>query len=106
MQVLEVEPDMMASIKEPVETNVSSLFDVKVLDGAADVHILQPFDVKTFEHYANNVLIPYIIQQLQNTRRVEIVWDMYVMDSIKHYSRKKRCKIIQRNVTSNTHIPR
>ncbi|KAG0713410.1 hypothetical protein GWK47_016295 [Chionoecetes opilio] len=93
MNVLELGPELMTSLEEPVEADLPSTFDVKVLNGAAVVHLLQPFGVKTFEDYANDIFIPYIIQQLSNTRRVDIIWDRYAKDSIKSSARQNRGKV-------------
>lgn len=53
----------MTSLEEPIKTDVPPS-DVKVLDGAAMVHLIQPFGMKTFEDHANDFFLPYITQQL------------------------------------------
>ena len=58
-------------------------FDVKILDGAVIVHLLSPANATTFDDYANNVFIPYVKRQLDTSRRVDVVWDVYVANSIK-----------------------
>ena len=81
----------LLSILAEEEINPPNCFDVKVLDGAAVVHLLSTTDV-TFDEYADRVFIPPIIKQLQNSRRVDVVWDTYIPSSIKESARKKQGK--------------
>ncbi len=53
-----------------------SLFDAKILDGSAVVHFLPIASAKTFNDYADNVVLPYLIEQLQSTSRFDCVWDL------------------------------
>ena len=50
-------------------------FDVKVLDGAAIVHLLPTTNITTFDEYASVVVISYIKKQLDKSTRVDVVWD-------------------------------
>ena len=93
------------SILAEEETNPPNCFDVKVLDGAAVVHLLSTTDVVTFDEYADRVFIPHIIKQLQNSRRVDAVWDTYVPSSIKESAREKRGKGVRRKVAGKNKIP-
>ena len=68
--------------------NVDAIF----LDGAAVVHMLHPETTKTFQDYADMVFRSYILSQLQNANRVDIVWDVYMEDSLKAATREKRGK--------------
>ena len=66
-------------------------FDVKVFDGA--VHLLSPTAaVRTFEDYANDIFIPYIVKQLCSSTRVDLVWDRYVKGSLKTLPERKEGK--------------
>ena len=55
--------------------------DVKIVDGAALVHTLDPkkstLPVKTFQDYAQRVFLPYLECMLQDTVCVDVVWDSY-----------------------------
>ena len=81
-------------------------FDVKILDGAVIVHLLSPANATTFDDYANNVFIPYVKRQLDTSRRVDVVWDVYVASSIKESTREKRGKGIRRKVAGKNKIPK
>ena len=95
----------LLSILAEEETNPPNCFDVKVLDGAAVVHLLSTTDVVTFDEYADRVFIPHIIKQLQNSRRVDVVWDTYFPSSIKESAREKRRKGVRRKVAGKNKIP-
>lgn len=64
--------------------------DMKVIDGAASVHMLNPGTSKTFSDYATNIFIPYIEGQLRTVQRLDIVWDTYKPDSLKNSTRESR----------------
>ncbi len=72
-------------------TEVPTVYTI-VLDGAAVVHFLEPRTVTSFSEYALSVFIPYIDRQLQNTQRVDVVWDRYTENSLKESTRSKRGK--------------
>ena len=59
--------------------------------------------VITFDDYAENVFIPHIC--IQSSRRVDVVWDTYVRDSLKESTREKRGKGIRRKVAGGTKLP-
>ena len=56
--------------------------DVKILDGA--------FVVQTLSHRTLNTFLRYIFRQLQSVRQLDIVWDVYLTDSLKAGTRSKR----------------
>ena len=76
----------------------------KICDGAVIVHCLPVTGVITFDDYAENVFIPYI--RSQSSRRVDIVWDAYVPDSLKESTREKRVKGVRRKVFGGTKLQR
>ncbi|XP_071962143.1 uncharacterized protein [Antedon mediterranea] len=81
-------------------------FDVKVFDGAAIVHALSSNHAFTFDDYGDNkVFLPCTRQQLQNSNRIDIVWDTYRTDSLKQSTREKRGKGVRRKVGGQTKIP-
>ena len=56
----------------------SPTVDAKVIDSAATVQMLTPKVAKTFQDYADNVFIPYILHQLVTISRIGIVWDLFL----------------------------
>ena len=79
--------------------------DAIILDGAAVVHMLHPGTARTFQDYADTVFGSYILSQLQSANRVDIVWDVYMEDSLKATTREKRGKGVRRRVASTTVLP-
>ena len=49
--------------------------DVAILDGAVLVQMTSPGAARTFQEYADNVFLPYIMKQLQPVTREDIIWD-------------------------------
>ncbi len=76
---------------QPVDTPLS---DIKIIDGAALVHTLNPkrssVMVKTFQDYSEHIFLPHIARQLQCVKRLDVVWDVYTAGSIKSYARECR----------------
>ena len=98
--------DLLSILLEEVEIEEPPIwFDVKVLDGAAIVHLLSTTNITTFEEYANVVFITHIKQNLYTCKGVDGVWDTYLTSSIKESTRKKRGKGIRRKVESSNKIP-
>ena len=48
-------------------------FDVKILDGAAIVHLPITDGVSIFDNYAMDVFIPYIKKQLETSEQIDVV---------------------------------
>ena len=86
----------------PTETPVASSV---IVDGAAIVQMLKPAASKNFAEYASDIFIPYIISQLHNASRLDLVWDRYIEDSLKGTARAKRGKGIRRRVLAGGAIP-
>ena len=82
--------------------------NVKIVDGAAVVHLLDPekpsVTFKTFQDYAHGLFLPYIERMLRHVVRVDIVWDVYQDDSLK-YTRQNRGTGRRTRVANNTSIP-
>ena len=75
-----------------------------LLDGAAIVNMLKPGTSKTFQKYSETVFLPYVTNQLRNSRG----WMWYGTDlpgSLKDSTRSKRGKGIRRRVRPDTRIP-
>ena len=84
--------------------------DVKLVDGAALVHILDSkkstATVNTFKDYANFVFLPHLKHMLEDVVRLDVVWDVYKQDSLKAQTRQTRgSEGHQLLVANNTKIP-
>ena len=64
--------------------------DATILDRAVIVQMLQPKAIGTFEEYFDSVFAPYILRQLKDVQRLDIVWDIYKNDSLKKATREKQ----------------
>ena len=84
-------------------------YDCQVLDGAAVIHFLPIAGAVTFNDYAENIFIPYLSMQLQNSKRIDVVWDTYLPDSLKESTDstpEKRGKGLRRKVSDQAKLPR
>ena len=52
------------------------------------------------------MFVPYVMSQLQHASRVDVVFDVYLPDSLKAATRKKRGNGIRRRVEASSSIPR
>ena len=95
--------ELLKCIAQPRQSEPPTQFDCKIFDGAVIVHCLPVTGVITFDDYAENVFIPHIC--IQSSRRVDVVWDTYVRDSLKESTREKRGKGIRRKVAGGTKLP-
>ena len=66
--------------------------DAVILDGAAIVNVVQPRGCKTFQHHAENCFIPCQQMEVRNAKRLDIVWDIYLPNSLKSATGEKRGK--------------
>lgn len=64
--------------------------DAIILDGAVIIQMLQPKAVSTFGEYFDRIFVPYILRQLEDVNRIDIVWDIYKDDSLKRSARERR----------------
>ena len=87
-----------AQSEAPKVTNV-------VIDGAAIVQMLKPGAATTFEEYAHQVFLPYISGQLQHVSRLDLVWDSYVVGTLKATARATRGKGVHQRVVDSAPIP-
>ena len=77
-----------------------------VLDGAAIVNMLPPGKCKTFKEYAEAVFRQYVISyRTQNVKRIDLVWDRYLENSLKQGTREARGTGTRRRVCDNAAIP-
>ena len=64
--------------------------DCVILDGAAVVNMLKPNGSSTFREYANKEFTQFIQNQIVSADRLDIVWDVYIENSLKLAARTKR----------------
>ena len=62
---------------------------VLIPDGAVCVQMLKPQFCKTSQEYSEKVFLPYIAKSLENVQRVDLVWDEYIPNSLKHVRGRK-----------------
>ena len=93
--------DLLKSV-EKLCTNsegTAPVVEVLLIDGAALVNMLKPNGVcKTFSDYVDHVYLPYVRNQLQMVSRIDIVFDKYLPDSLKHNTRSNRGNGVRRRV--------
>ena len=96
--------DLLACVKPTEQPHPPPVYDCKNFDGAATVHTVPSTTVSTLNSYAEHIFIPFIVNHLQASKRVDIVWDTYKKSSIKDSTREKRGKGQKRKVTGETKI--
>ena len=62
--------------------------DSKIFDGSALVNILRPVNCRTFDDYAQKLVMTYIKNQLHPVKRVNMVWDQYFPVTLKEKKRE------------------
>ena len=97
--------DILEKLCEVPATLEPPAIDAMIVDGAAIVNMLKPGSAKTFEDYAEQVFVPYVMSQLRNIERLDIVWDQYFTNSLKLTARQKRGKGVRRRVTPDNKLP-
>ena len=82
------------------------MVDATILDGAAIVQILSRVAENTFQEYVNRDFAPYISTQLEKVHRLDLVWDVYLLDSLKGTTRQNRGKGVRKRVAPSTVMPK
>jgi hypothetical protein len=100
-----VKSELLKCLQLPTQPEPPLSCDCKVLDGAVIVHCLPTTGVVTFDEYAEKVFVPYLRMQLHSAKRLDIVWDTYLPDSLKQCTRNKRGKGVRRKVSGQTKLP-
>jgi hypothetical protein len=70
------------------------------------VNFKPPHQPITFEAYANDVILPYIKSQANNCSRVDIIFDVYLENSLKSQTKKERGTGIRRKVVGSGMTPK
>ncbi|CAG2187553.1 unnamed protein product [Mytilus edulis] len=98
--------DLLVQLERITESvNEAPRVDALVIDGAALINMLKPRGSKTFESYCKDIVVPYIRGQLLSVRRIDMVWDEYIQDSLKASERSRRGKGIRRRVLPDSKVP-
>ena len=61
---------------------------------------------QTFAEYSRQSFLPYIQSQLSHAKRLDVVWDEYIANSLKATIRSKRGQGARRRVQPSSQIPR
>ena len=80
--------------------------DAKIIDGPTIVHMLKTDIATSFQSYAEEVFAPHILTYLQNTGRVDIIWDVYIAESLKASTRLRRDTGVRRRVDPIAKLPK
>ena len=84
--------------------NGISQVDAKILDGAVVVNMLPTIAVSLFQEYIDDTVIPYVKGQLQSVEMIDLVWDVYLDNSLKE-SKDMRGTGIRRIVVPSAKLP-
>ncbi len=85
-----------------MQSTCAPAVDAKLLDGAAIVQMLSWHGTNFSRIFGSS--ISFLC--LTTARRLDIVWDVYIPDSLKGFTRQKRGKGIRRRVAPSTQIPK
>ena len=97
--------DLLNILANDAQNDPPDSIDVRLLDGAAVVQLLPTNNIATFNEYADQVFVPHIIKQLENLKRVDVVWNEYISSSIKESTRETQGKGIRRKVAGKHKLP-
>lgn len=76
-----------------------------VIDGAAVIIKLKPRAARTFSDYAEQVFLPSLMKKLQHIKRLDIVWDQHLTNSLKTTAGENLMKGVRGRVTSHNKPP-
>ena len=80
-------------------------FELTIIDGAAIINALTPDANKTFKEYAAQKFIPRIAKLLSNVLRIDVVFDVYLENSLKNSARLHRGEGSRKRVKDNYKVP-
>ena len=85
--------------------NIGPECEALAIDGAFLIHNLTPTSGKTFYQYAIQDVVPRIEQYGSKYQRTDVIFDVYVSQSLKAETRSKRGHRNRRRVTGNGKVP-
>ena len=97
--------DLLEVLVHDIHNEPPDTIHTQLLDGAAVVHLLPTVNVAAFDEYADKIFLSHLSKQLESCTQVDIVWDIYIPNSIKESTREKRGKGIQRKVEGKNKLP-
>lgn len=101
--------DLLDPLEKMCEAEDVQAVDCRIIDGAALVQSLEPKNaygkMTTFQDYIDNLFRPYILKRLLTTKRLDIVWDVYIDNSLKAQTRKNRGSGDTIKVAPSTTLP-
>ena len=80
--------------------------DAIIMDGAVLVQMLKPIMVQTFKEYSDRVFKPRVLKHLESVGRIDVVWDVYLEDSLKSSARERRRSGARIRVEAKAKIPK
>ena len=75
--------DLLKCLSQATSPVSTPSVDAVTLDGAVIVQMLEPKTSRTFGEYFSIVFAPHVLKQLENAKCVDLVWDVYLDDSLK-----------------------
>ena len=97
--------DLLEVLVHDIHSEPPDTIHTRLLDKAAVVHLLPTVIVATFDEYTDKIFLPHISKQLECCTQVDIVWDIYIPNSIKESTREKRGKGIRRKAEGKNKLP-
>ena len=70
------------------------------------MHLHPTTAMNNFDEYADKIFIPYLEKQLQESRRLDIVWDTFIANSLNESTRLKKGQGRRRKVSGQTKLPK
>lgn len=87
-------------------TSETPKVDAIIMDGAVLVQMLKPVMVQTFQEYSDRVFMPHVLRHLASVKRIDVVWDVYLEDSLKSSARERRGSGTRIRVEPKAKIPK
>ena len=86
--------------------NFSEYFDAMICDSGHLIHSISPTgNVTTFEDYAETIFLATVRRFLRQCSQCDIVWDQYLVSSIKAGTRIERRTGTRHHVSASSNIP-
>jgi len=80
--------------------------DCYILDGAVIAQMVRPGCSRNFEEYGTKIILPYVRSMVTKVLRLDIVFDTYVLNSLKSSTQSKRGTGTRTRVTGSTKVPK
>lgn len=89
-EVLHVQPEVLTSLETANETEPPRKFDIKVLAATAVLHFLPTARIATFRDYARKVFLPFLKNQLNSAKHLDMVWGVEHVQEKQHQRNNER----------------